>query len=151
MPTTANYHDMGDEFGMQWQGWSDDGQPRIDFGVPETDNRLWRIRCVRPNGKAPRIIHQIEAGSKEMGAGDRFGFTIRVDKQPSLGFIARMELSNGEGGKYYTPKFYTSARHPIYQHLAKGSRAYINLNGNKFSVHLKGSGDVLVAFLNACK
>ena len=151
LPTTATYPDMGEEFRMQWMGWADGEDAGVDFGVPETDNRLWSIRCERPSGGVVRIVHQIEGGSKEMGAGDRFGFTIRVDERPSLGFIARMELSDGEGGKYYAPKFYTSNRHPVYEDLAKGKRAYINLDGNKFSVHLRGSGDALTSFLRACQ
>lgn len=151
MPTLANYPDMGQEFGMQWIGWGEASSPRIDFAAPETDNRLWTIRCERRGSGKVRIVHQIEGSLKDMGANDRFGFTIRVDDRPSLGLIARMELTDGEGGKYYVPRFYTANRHPLYEALAKGSRAYINLNGNKFSVHLKGSGNTIKQFLRACQ
>ena len=150
LPSLATYPDMGEEFGMQWMGYGDAADPYVDFAAPETDNRLWSIRCIRRAGNA-RIRHQIEGGAKDMGAGDRFGFTIRVDDRPSLGLIARMELTDGEGGPYYVPRFYTSNRHSLYEDLAKGNRAYVNLNGNKFSVHLRGSGKALIDFLKACR
>lgn len=150
MPNLTEYPDAGQEFGMVWSSWGDTADPRLDFAAPETDNRLWLMTCKRqPNGKAT-IVHQLEASSKGAGAGDRFGFTIRVDQNPSLGLIARMELTDGEGGKYYVPRFYTSNRHSLFESLAKGSRAYVNMNGNKFSVHLTGSGDAIKNFLRAC-
>lgn len=151
MPTLADYPDRGQEYGMEWTAWGETESPRVDFGAPETDNRLWTIRCNRASSGRVRIVHQIEADARDMGAGDRFGFTIRVDKGSSLGLIARMELTNGEGGQYYVPRFYTANRHALYVALAKGSRAYINLNGNKFSVHLKGSGDAIKSLLKRCQ
>ncbi|QJB68135.1 hypothetical protein [Parasphingorhabdus halotolerans] len=150
MPTIADHPDMGQLFGMQWMAWSDGDEAALDFGAPETDNRLWSMRCDRPANGEVRIVHQIEASLKDMGAGDRFGFTIRVDEGQSLGFIARMELTDGEGGKYYTPRFYTSNRHSVFEALAKGERAFMNLSDNKFSVHLKGSGEAIKKFLRAC-
>lgn len=150
MPTLATYPDAGQEFGMVWSNWGDADNPHLDFAAPETDNRLWQMSCRRMADGNATVVHQLEAGSRELGAGDRFGFTIRVDERPSLGLIARMELTEGEGGKYYTPRFYTSIRHGLFEALAKGKRAYINLNGNKFSVHLSGSGEALKSFLRAC-
>jgi hypothetical protein len=151
MPTLAEYPDRGQSYDMQWTAWGETETPRVDFGTPETDNRLWTIRCNRAANGRVRIVHQIEAVPRDMGSGDRFGFSIRVDKGSSLGLIARMELANGEGGQYYVPRFYTANRHALYVALAKGSRAYINLNGNKFSVHLKGSGDAIKSFLKRCR
>ena len=151
MPTLADYPDRGKEYDMQWTAWGEPDEPRVDFATPETDNRLWSIRCNRLANGRVRIVHQIEANARDMGAGDRFGFTIRVGKGASLGLIARMELANGDGGQYYVPRFYTANRHALYVALAKGSRAYINLNGNKFSVHLKGSGDAIKSFLKRCQ
>ena len=151
MPTQADYPDMGQEFNMQWILWGENDSPSIDFGTPDTDNRLWSIRCNRMSGGRVRIVHQIEANPRDMGAGDRFGFSIRVDKAPSLGLIARMELTSGEGVQYYVPRFYTANRHALYAALAKGNRAYVNLNGNKFSVHLKGSGNAIKGFLQRCQ
>lgn len=151
MPTLAGYPDRGQEYDMEWTAWGETDTPRVDFGTPETDNRLWTIRCNRTSSGRVRIVHQIEADARDMGAGDRFGFTIRVDKGSSLGLIARMELTNGEGGQYYVPRFYTANRHALYVALAKGSRAYINLNGSKFSVHLKGSGDAIKSLLKRCQ
>ena len=151
MPSLADYPDMGQEFGMQWIAWGEPGSPHIDFAAPETDNRLWTIRCQRQGSGKVRIRHQIEGALDDMGANDRFGFTIRVDDGRSLGLIARMERTDGDGGPYYVPRFYTANRHPIYEALAKGNRAYINLNGNKFSVHLKGSGEAIKTFLRRCR
>ena len=99
-----------------------------------------------------RIRHQIEGGAKDMGAGR----SISASRSALMtghrsGMIARMELTDGEGGQYYVPRFYTSNRHSLYEDLAKGNRAYVNLNGNKFSVHLKGSGKALIDFLKACR
>lgn len=151
MPTLSSYPDRGREYDMQWTLWGEEDEPRIDFGTPETDNRLWTIRCNRMANGRVKIVHQLEADARDMGAGDRFGFSIRVDRGSSLGLIARMELTNGEGGSYYVPRFYTANRHALYVALAKGNRAYINLNGNKFSVHLKGSGDAIKSFLKRCQ
>lgn len=151
MPTLASYPDRGQQYGMQWTLWGEADRPRVDFATPETDNRLWTIRCNRMANGRVRIVHQIEAEARDMGAGDRFGFSIRVDRGKSLGLIARMELANGDGGSYYVPRFYTANRHALYVALAKGNRAYINLNGNKFSVHLKGSGEAIKAMLRRCQ
>ena len=47
LPSLATYPDMGEEFGMQWMGYGDAADPYVDFAAPETDNRLWSIRCIR--------------------------------------------------------------------------------------------------------
>ena len=150
-PSTATHPVVGQSDEMVWSSFGDRDDPALSFAVPETDNRLWLMRCARQENGNVRIMHQLEAQSAKMGAGDQFGFTIRVDENPSIGMIGQMRLSNGEGGAYYAPKFYTGNRHRLFGALARGKRAYFNMNGDKFSIHLKGSGDALKQFLQACR
>ena len=151
MPTLATYRDIGQDSDMVWSSFGDANDPALSFAAPETDNRLWLMRCAKQENGSIRIMHQLEAQSATMGAGDQFGFTIRIDDNPSIGMIGQMRLSSGEGGTYYAPKFYTGNRHRLFGALARGKRAYINMNGDKFSIHLKGSGDALKQFLRACR
>lgn len=151
VPSREDYPDAGQAFGMVWQYSDYDDKPFLSFHVPETDNRLWTMDCKKQADGSVRIANMIIASPKELMAEDRFGFTIRVDNGQSIGILARMLPANLEGEDYHMPQFYLPNSHSLFPALARGSRAYINLNGNKFSVHLKGSGEALTNFLKACQ
>lgn len=150
IPSREDYPDAGQAFGMVWHNDSDGKLPTLSFMVPETDNRLWTMRCERFDNGSVRIGHLIIATPREMVADDQFGFTVRVDDGASIGVLARMLPAQIEGEDLVMPQFYLPNNHALFPALARGNRAFVNLNGNKFSVHLKGSGDALVAFLRGC-
>ena len=151
IPSREDYPDAGQAFGMVWHNDSDGKSALLSFMVPETDNRLWTMHCEKLDDGSVRIGHMIIATPREMVAEDQFGFTIRVDDDPSIGILARMLPAQIEGEDLTMPQFYLPNNHALFPALARGNRAFVNLNGNKFSVHLKGSGDALVTFLRACR
>ena len=151
IPSREDYPDAGQAFGMVWHNDSDGRSALLSFMVPETDNRLWTMRCEKLDDGSVRIGHLIIATPREMVAEDQFGFTIRVDDDASIGILARMLPAQIEGEDLTMPQFYLPNNHSLFPALARGNRAFVNLNGNKFSVHLKGSGDALVSFLRACR
>lgn len=151
IPSREDYPDAGQAFGMVWHNDSEDNIPLLSFMVPETDNRLWTMRCERLDDDSVRIAHMIIATPREMVAEDHFGFTVRVDDAASIGVLGRMLPTQIEGEDLVMPQFYLPNNHALFPALARGNRAFVNLNGNKFSVHLKGSGDALVTFLRACR
>tara|TARA_R110000824_G_scaffold84095_1_gene209989 strand:+ start:144 stop:713 length:570 start_codon:yes stop_codon:yes gene_type:complete len=150
IPSREDYPDAGQVFGMVWHNDSEDKLPLLSFMVPETDNRLWTMRCEKLDNGSLRIAHMIIATPREMVAEDQFGFTVRVDDNASIGVLARMLPTQIEGQDLVMPQFYLPNNHALFPALARGKRAFVNLNGNKFSIHLKGSGDALVTFLRAC-
>ena len=150
IPSREDYPDAGQAFGMVWHNDTDGTRPVLSFMVPETDNRLWTMRCEKLEDGTVRIGHMIIAKPREMVAEDQFGFTVRVDDNAGIGILARMLPTQIEGEDLVMPQFYLPNSHALFPALARGSRAYVNLNGNKFSVHLTGSGDALVSFLRAC-
>ena len=151
IPSREDYPDAGQAFGMVWHNESDGKLPMLTFMVPETDNRLWTMRCEKLDSGSVRIAHMIIATPREMVAEDQFGFTVRVDDGASIGVLARMLPTQIEGQDLVMPQFYLPNNHALFPALARGNRAFVNLNGNKFSLHLKGSGDALVEFLRACQ
>lgn len=151
VPSREDYPDAGQAFGMVWHYTENDDKPFLAFQVPETDNQLWTMACHKQKDDSVRIVNMIIAAPKELVAEDRFGFTIRIDDSRSIGVLARMLPANLEGEDYHMPQFYLPNSHSLFPALARGSRAYVNLNGNKFSVHLKGSGEALTKFLKACQ
>ncbi|MEH6757452.1 MAG: hypothetical protein V7676_08075 [Parasphingorhabdus sp.] len=151
VPSREDYPDAGQAFGMIWHYTNYDNNPNLAFEVPETDNLLWNVACEKQKNGSIRIANQIMAKPKELVAEDRFGFTVRVDDGQSIGVLARMLPVNIEGEEYHMPQFYLPNSHSLFRALAQGSRAYVNLNGNKFSMHLNGSGTALTAFLKACQ
>ncbi|MEH6788975.1 hypothetical protein [Parasphingorhabdus sp.] len=151
LPSREEYPDAGQAFGMVWHDESYGGAPALSFMVPETDNRLWTMGCEKLENGSVRIAHMILATPKEVVAEDQFGFTIRVDDKPSIGILARMLPAQIEGEDYPTPQFFLPNNHALFPALARGNRAFVNLNGNRFSIHLKGSGEALVGFLRACR
>ncbi len=151
IPSREDYPDAGQAFGMVWDYNGNVEDPVLAFQVPETDNRLWTMGCKKQSDGSVRIANMIIATPKELMAEDRFGFTIRVDNAQSIGVLARMLPAKLEGENYHMPQFYLPNSHSLFPALARGSRAFVNLNGNKFSVHLKGSGEALTKFLKACQ
>lgn len=151
IPSREDYPDAGQAFGMVWYYSNIDEKPFLAFQVPETDNQLWTMACHKQKDDSVRIANNIIATPPELVAEDYFGFTIRVDDGRSIGLLARMAPVNLEGEGYHMPRFYLPNSHVLFPALAQGNRAYVNLNGNKFSIHLKGSGDALVEFLKACQ
>jgi len=151
IPSREDYPDAGQVFGMVWHNESDGKIPMLTFMVPETDNRLWTMRCEKLDDGSVRIANMIIATPREMVAADQFGFTVRVDGGASIGVLARMLPTQVEGQDLVMPQFYLPNNHSLFPALARGNRAFVNLNGNKFSLHLKGSGDALVTFLRACR
>ena len=151
IPSRQDYPDAGQAFGMAWHYNGNDEAPVLAFEAPETDNQLWTMACKTLQDDSVRVANMIVSKPKELVAEDRFGFTVRVDDGRSIGILARMLPVNLEGKDYYMPQFYLPASHDLLSELAQGSRAFVNLNGNKFSVHLNGSGDALAKFLNACQ
>ncbi|MEW4467942.1 hypothetical protein AB1K62_08945 [Parasphingorhabdus sp. JC815] len=151
IPSRHDYPDAGQAFGMAWHYNGDNEAPVVEFKTLETDNRLWTMACkTLPDGSV-RVANIISATPKELFAKDRFGFTVRVDDGRSIGVLARMLPADMEGKTYHMPQFYLPASHDLLAALAGGSRAFVNLNGNKFSVHLNGSGEALGNFLTACQ
>ncbi len=151
VPSRGDYPDAGQAFGMVWHYTNFDDEPDLSFMVPETDNQLWRMRCEKLDNGSVRIANLIIATPREMVAGDQFGVTIRVDDRPAIGVLARMLPAKIEGDDYSMPQFYLPNSHALLPALAKGDRAYVNLNGNKFSIDLEGSGKALISFLRACR
>ncbi len=125
--------------------------PVLAFEVPETDNQLWTMGCQKQGDGSVRIANLLIATPRELAADDQFGFTIRVDDGAAIGILARMLPVRLEGDPYHMPQFYLPNRHALFPALARGNRAYINLNGKKFSISLKGSGEALKSFLRACQ
>ena len=136
---------------MVWHDESRDDVPALSFMVPGTDNRLWTMGCRRLENGSVRIAHMILATPREVVAEDQFGFTVRVDDNSSIGILARMLPAQIEGENHPTAQFLRPNNHALFPALARGNRAFVNLNGNKFSVHLQGSGGALEKFLRACR
>ncbi|WP_108810794.1 hypothetical protein [Sphingorhabdus sp. Alg231-15] len=150
-PSLEDYPDAGQAAGMVWHYIHGDEKPHLAFQVPQTDNELWRMTCQKQSDGSSRIANMIIAAPEEMEAGDQFGFSIRIDDRRSIGILARMLPTSLEGETYHMPQFSLINSHILFSALADGSRAYVNLNGSKFSIHLNGSGDALAKFLKACQ
>jgi len=150
-PSIATYPDQGQDYGKVWNFQSYAGDPYLGFEVPETDDRLWTFSCEeRPKG-GKYIASFFLVDAPEMRPGDKFGMSIRVDNGKSIGMLARMDKIQLEGDFYHMPRVQLLKNHPLFAALSAGNRAYINVNGNKFSVHLKGSGAAFEKMLSACK
>ena len=160
-PPREDYPDAGQAFGMVWHYNGNAAAPVLAFQVPDSDNRFWTMACKKQQDGSVRIANVIFAAPRGLVANDRFGFTVRVDDGRSIGVLARMlpadiqardiQARDIQGKNAYMPQFYLPESHDLLSAMKKGSRAYINLNGNKFSMHLNGSGDALKNFLGACQ
>lgn len=151
LPSRLDYPDAGQAFGMGWHYNGDDAAPALAFKSLQSDNRFWTMACMKQPDGTVRISNVIAAAPKDLIGGDRFGFTVRVDDGRSIGVLARM-MPNGAAEKLsYSPQFFLPGSHDLLTAMAQGQRAFVNLNGHKFSVHLTGSGDALKSFLAACQ
>lgn len=149
-PTKMTYPDFGEEQGMQWVFAKIGGKAFLDFKEPETDNELWRFACEKYRGDSYVIGNTLLASPLNQRADDRFGMTMRVDNGNSFGLIARMDKTMVEGKEQYFPYFAMPKDHSLWDALRRGSRAYIDLGGRRFSIHLRGSGDAIKSFLDGC-
>jgi hypothetical protein len=153
-PSLAIYEDVGRGLGMEWFFQSNNGNPILEFGVKETDHRLdrlWEFSCTNFGSKNDTISNTIFAKSPEVRTDDQFGFSIRIDNGKSFGLIGHKGLFEIQGTQTYFPQFDISHNHGLWEALRRGERAFVNLNGNKFSIHLNGSANAINAFLNACR
>ncbi|MEP3916215.1 MAG: hypothetical protein ABJM34_12945, partial [Parasphingorhabdus sp.] len=55
-----------------------------------------------------------------------------------------------QGVSSHYPQFDISDSHNLWDEMRRGKRAFVNMNGNKFSIHLNGSSHAIQNFLNAC-
>ncbi|WP_422344938.1 hypothetical protein [Parasphingorhabdus sp.] len=151
-PSEELYEDVGRGVGMTWSFQSQRGKPALEFGVKETEHRLdrlWEFSCA--NFKNGTVSNTLFANPPELREGDQFGFSIRIDNGKSYGLIGRMDPIQIQGSNTNFPHFDIGRSHDLWKALRLGNRAFINLNGNKFSIHLEGSGTAIGKFLNVCK
>ncbi len=153
-PSQEIYDDVGRGLGMEWSFQTQNGEPMLEFGVKETDHRLdrlWEFSCASVESGHATISNTIFATAPGVQNDDQFGFSIRVDNGKSLGLIGRKDPFQIQGNSAYFPRFDISDTHKLWDALRRGERAFVNLNGNRFSFHLEGSGDAINGFLNACR
>ncbi|MFK7840999.1 MAG: hypothetical protein AB8B54_01935 [Sphingorhabdus sp.] len=150
---TESYVDVGSGLGMEWNFHTVDGQPILEFGVKETSHRLdrlWEFTCANLDAGQGTISNTIFAKSPEVRKGDEFGFSIRVDDGRSFGLVGHKGLFQIQGVSSHYPQFDISDSHNLWDEMRRGKRAFVNMNGNKFSIHLNGSSHAIQNFLNAC-
>lgn len=153
-PSLELYEDVGRGIGMEWNYQTQDGKPMLEFGVKETNHRLdrlWEFSCASVKSGRVTISNTIFAAAPEVQNDDQFGFSVRVDNGKSFGLIGRKDAFQIQGNNAYFPSFDMSDTHNLWDALRRGKRAFVNLNGNKFSFHLEGSGDAINRFLSACR
>ena len=153
-PSLDVYEDVGEGLGMEWFFQANNGNPMLEFGVKETSHRLdrlWEFSCASIVNDNNTISNTIFAKPRNIRENDQFGFSIRVDNGESFGLIGRRASLEIQGIETYFPQFKISDNHNLWNALQRGERAFVNLNGNKFSIHLDGSAIAINAFLNACK
>ncbi|GAB5488401.1 MAG: hypothetical protein Pars2KO_19710 [Parasphingorhabdus sp.] len=153
-PSLSDYKDVGRGLGMEWFFHADNGNPVLEFGVKETSHRLdrlWEFSCAGLKSNKIAISNTIFAKPREVRRNDEFGFSIRVDNGESFGLIGRRTSFEIQGTQAFFPQFRISQNHDLWSALQRGQRAFVNLNGTKFSIHLDGSANAIQAFLNACK
>lgn len=153
-PSLDVYEDVGEGLGMEWFFQANNGNPILEFGVKETSHRLdrlWEFSCGSLRTDDGSISNTIFAKPRDIRRNDQFGFSIRVDDGESFGLIGRRASFEIQGTETYFPQFKIPEDHSLWRALQRGERAFVNLNGNKFSIHLDGSANAIHAFLNACK
>ena len=154
LPSLNEYEDVGRGLGMEWFFHSNQGNPILEFGVKETSHRLdrlWEFTCENKEKNRISISNTIFAAARDARRNDEFGFSIRIDNGESFGLVGRRAAFKIQGTETYFPQFQISENHSLLTALQRGERAFVNLNGNKFSIHLDGSSRAIDAFLNACK
>ncbi|QJB68046.1 hypothetical protein [Parasphingorhabdus halotolerans] len=153
-PPMEDYEDVGQGAGMEWHYQIKDGVPNLEFGVKETGHRLdrlWEFSCSKMEGEHGTISNTIFAKPPEIQPDDQFGFSVRIDKGKSVGLVANRGPFQVQGYDTYFPQFEITDKHDLWDLLRHGKRAYINLNGNKFSIHLDGSAKAIGTFINSCR
>lgn len=153
-PSLEVYEDVGEGLGMEWFFQANNGNPILEFGVKETSHRLdrlWEFSCASLKAENGTISNTIFAKPRDIRRNDQFGFSIRVDNGESFGLIGRRASFEIQGIETYFPQFKIPESHNLWSALQRGERAFVNLNGNKFSIHLDGSANAINAFLSACK
>lgn len=153
-PSLDDYADVGREMGMEWYFQTNEGKPILEFGVKETNHRLdrlWEFSCANLVSEKSTISNTIFAKPRDVRINDQFGFSIRIDNGQSFGLIGRRASFDIQGTETHFPQFKISEKHDLWNALQRGERAFVNLNGNKFSIHLDGSANAIHAFLAACK
>ncbi len=153
-PSLEEYEDVGRGMGMAWYFHTNDGNPILEFGVKETSHRLdrlWEFSCANLADDNSTISNTIFAKPREVRRNDQFGFSIRIDNGKSFGLVGRRAAFDIQGTETYFPQFKIPENHSLWNALQRGERAFVNLNGNKFSIHLDGSSRAINAFLTACK
>lgn len=154
VPSMEVYEDVGRGVGMEWKYQALNGKPLLEFGVTETNHRLdrlWEFSCASLENGRSKIANTVFAKPPEVREGDRFGFSIRIDDGKSFGLIGRNDLFEIQGFYSHFPQFDIFDSHSLWGALRRGERAFVNMNGNKFSIHLEGSADPIKRFLNACR
>lgn len=153
-PSLKDYEDFGQGLGMEWFFQTDNGKPVLEFGVKETSHRLdrlWELSCTGIAESSNTISNTIFAVPPEVRHNDQFGFSIRIDDGQLFGLVGQQSSLKIQDTQIHFPQFAISENHKLLRALQRGNRAYINLNGNKFSIHLDGSASAIKAFLEACK
>jgi hypothetical protein len=158
-PRLAAFPDVGQAFNMSWT-YSDKGQPSVVYGSPNTDNFLWQFSC----GRKANIITQnqkiaptypvtgiLSATTVDLRPDDQFGFTIRVDNGRSQGLLGQLGPIKIGNNDFNMPELVLDADNPLFEKLANGKRAFLKIDGNRFSVDLAGSLQPIRQFVAACK
>ncbi|QJB68138.1 hypothetical protein [Parasphingorhabdus halotolerans] len=158
-PQLAMFPDAGQAFNMRWT-YSDKGQPSVVYGSPNTDNVMWQFSC----GRKPNIISQnqkvapvfpvtgiINATTTDLRPEDQFGFTVRVDNGASQGLLGQLGSTQIGNDDFYMPNLVLDANNPLFEKLANGKRAFLKIDGNRFSIDLTGSLEPIRQFVSACK
>ena len=148
----GNYSDVGQVMGMEWYFQNKHNKPALAFGVKDVGYWFWKISCDGTQKRdkiAVKNIILVKHGNVRVN--DEFGLTIRIDDRQSHGVTGKMKPYQGLGYESVYPQFYVSDKDDFWNDLRRGSRAFINLNGNKFSVHLEGSSSSVKSFIKACQ
>ena len=148
----GHYSDVGQVMGMEWYFQNKHNKPALAFGVKDVGYWFWKISC---DGEQKRdkiaVQNTILVKNDNVRVNDEFGLTIRIDGRQSHGVTGKMKPYQGLGYQSVYPQFYVSNKDAFWDDLRRGSRAFVNLNGNKFSVHLKGSSSSVKSFIKACQ
>ena len=158
-PKLEMFPDVGHAFNMSWS-YSDKGEPSVSYGSPNTDNFLWQFYC----GRKANIISQnqkiaptypvtgtLNATTVDLRPDDQFGFTIRVDNGRSQGLLGQLGPIKIGNNDFNMPELVLDAKNPLFEKLANGKRAFLKIDGNRFSIDLSGSLQPIRQFVSACK
>lgn len=158
-PKLAMFPDVGQAFNMSWS-YSDRSEPSVTYGSPKTDNFIWQFSC----GRKANIISQnqkiaptypvtgtLNATTVDLRPDDQFGFTIRVDNGRSQGLLGQLGPIKIGNNDFNMPELVLDANNPLFEKLANGKRAFLKIDGNRFSVDLSGSLQPIRQFVAACK